>query len=84
MSFALIIFGVIMILIAIVILHIGNKKAVPNIFLWAIFLMLKGIHEFAKFLEELQVSFIIKRFELFILNILLYSRGGLKSKLYLL
>ena len=65
MSFALIIFGVIMILIAIVILHIGNKKAVPNTFLWAIFLMLKGIHEFAKFLEELQVSFIIKRFELF-------------------
>jgi hypothetical protein len=61
----LILIGIIMTITGFIILIIGLRRDVLNTWLWALFPLFHGFHEFADyFVETMNASFLIERFEL--------------------
>jgi hypothetical protein len=65
MSEVVLLTGIVMVLSGIVVYILGNRRVVPNAFLWALFPILHGFHEFAEYMLEFQNNFTLERFEIF-------------------
>ena len=64
MNEALILIGIIMIVAGIFVFYFGYKRSVPNMYLWAAFPILHGLHEFADYFA-FQLPIIFERLEIF-------------------
>ena len=63
MNEELILIGVIMIVSGILVFFFGRYRGVPNAFLWALFPIFHGLHEFADyFVEEFNSPYLVEQF----------------------
>jgi hypothetical protein len=65
MNEVLILIGIIMVIAGIFVYYMGNKRAVPNTFLWAAFPILHGLHEFMDYALQFKIPFFFERLEIF-------------------